>query len=401
MALQRDGKIVLVGQASYDNNSGDTVFGLMRLNSDGVQDSTFGGNGELLVTMPNSNVNSVNVQTTGRIVVSGYANIANPSGSNTTGVAIARLNANGSLDPTFENGGRLFLPVTQHANPSRALALQQDEKFVFVGWGLNHLSNSSDFLVTRIVPGLPALSINNVPATNEGSATAPNSATFTVTLSNAFPQTVTVNYQTSDGSGTAGSDYSARTGTLTFAPGEVSKAVRVNFIGDSVAEANETFFLNLSSPTNATLTNSRGSALIGNDDGPQLTIADAPPLLEGHTSTRPQTFTVRLSAASSNTVTVNWATANITAGAADYIAAFGALTFAPGQTSKTLTVQVKGDTIVEPDESYRVILSKPNYATIADGDGIGSIRNDDTASTALMNGTVNDGWNTEHDEPSQ
>ena len=68
----------------------------------------------------------------------------------------------------------------------------------------------------------------------------------------------------------------------------------------------------------------------------------------------------------------------------------GTLTFAPGESSKTITVQVKGDTTVEPNETYKVVLSKVAYAFIADGTGVGTIRNDDTAALLF-----------ENDEPSQ
>lgn len=86
---------------------------------------------------------------------------------------------------------------------------------------------------------------------------------------------------------------------------------------------------------------------------------------------------MRLSAASTDTVTVNWATANDTAGADDFVAASGTLTFAPGQTSKLITILVNSDTKAEPNETYKVNLSLPTYAVLADAHGVGTIRNDD------------------------
>ena len=101
---------------------------------------------------------------------------------------------------------------------------------------------------------LPSLAVNNPTPVAEGSASTPGAVTFNVTLSFPITQPVTVNYSTADGAtngATAGSDYIAASGTLTFAPGETSKTVRVNFIGDDVIEPDETFFLNLSNAVNA------------------------------------------------------------------------------------------------------------------------------------------------------
>jgi hypothetical protein len=213
----------------------------------------------------------------------------------------------------------------------------------------------------------------------EGSASAPGSATFDITLSAASSQTVTVNYQTANGTATAGSDYVAKSGTLTFAPGETLKRVTVPFIGNSIAELNEPFFLDIRTPVNATIANARGRCYIRNDDGPQILISNAVTVNEGNSGTTAQTFNVRLSAASSNTITVNWTTLNNTAGPNDYVVANGTLSFAPGQTQKTITVQVKGDTLVEPNETCRVRLGSPTYATLGTSVGTAYIRNDDSA----------------------
>jgi hypothetical protein len=155
--------------------------------------------------------------------------------------------------------------------------------------------------------------------------------------------------------------------------------VRITFTGDAVAESNETFFLTLNSPLGATIADSRGSAYIRNDDGPQVFVDNATPLREGNSGTTPQQFEVRLSAASTNTITVEWTTGNGTAGPADFTAANGILTFAPGETQKRITVLVKGDTTVEPTETYRLKLTRSTMSLIADSQGIGYIVNDDAA----------------------
>jgi chorismate-pyruvate lyase len=188
---------------------------------------------------------------------------------------------------------------------------------------------------------------------------------------------VTVNYATANGSAVAGSDYTATTGTLTLAPGQTSKTVTVTVTGDTAVEANETFVVNLSAPSGATLADGQGLGTVLNDDGPLLRINDVSKA-EGHSGTTAFTFTVTLSPASTGTVTVNYATANGSAVAAsDYTAANGTLTFAPGQTSKTVTVSVLGNTAVEANETFVINLSGASGATILDSQGLGTVLNDD------------------------
>jgi hypothetical protein len=112
---------------------------------------------------------------------------------------------------------------------------------------------------------LPSLSINNVTITEQNSGT-PN-ANFTVTLSPASTQTVTVAYATANGTASAGSDYSTRTGTLTYTPGQTSKSVAVPILGGTVPEPTETFFVNLSGATDATIATAQGTATINDNDG--------------------------------------------------------------------------------------------------------------------------------------
>ncbi len=119
------------------------------------------------------------------------------------------------------------------------------------------------------VGGVPTLVVNNPRSTPEGSASVPGSITFDITLSGASLQTVTVAYQTTNGINNpalAGSDYVAKSGTLNFAPGETLKRVTILYVGDSKGELNETFFLDLKTPTNATIADNRGVGTIVNDD---------------------------------------------------------------------------------------------------------------------------------------
>ena len=201
---------------------------------------------------------------------------------------------------------------------------------------------------------------------------------FTVTLSAASDVPVTVSYTTAPGSATAGSDFTPVSGTLTFAPGETTKTVLVQTVDDTIAEPTETFTLNLSNPTGgAIIINGQGVATILDNDR-SLSINDVTKD-EGKTGTTTFTFTVTLSAAYDVPVTVNFATANGTATTSDndYVAKSGTLTFAAGQTTKTIAITVKGDKKKEADEAFFVNLSGATNAVILDGQGLGTILNDD------------------------
>jgi chitinase len=108
-----------------------------------------------------------------------------------------------------------------------------------------------------------------------------------------------------------------------------------------------------------------------------IQIADATAVTEGNAGAVSATFTVTLSAPSSEAVTVAYATENGTATSSDFQAASGTLTFAPGETEKTITVPVIGDRLGEPNETFAVNLSSPANATIANGQGVGTIVDDE------------------------
>jgi len=229
-------------------------------------------------------------------------------------------------------------------------------------------------------PPMPSLSIGNVTI-NEGNSGS-TIANFTVNLSAASASNVTVNYATADGSATvADSDYAAANGTLSIPAGTTSKTVAVMVNGDTKVEGDENFYVNLTNAANATIADAQGVGTIKNDDTatvPAISVADAS-IVEGNSGTTALTFTVTLSAAATNTVNVNYATADGSATLADndYQAANGSLSFAPGTTSKTVTVNVVGDTKYESNEYFALNLSSPVNATISRAQAAGSIVSDD------------------------
>ncbi|HYO92193.1 MAG TPA: Calx-beta domain-containing protein [Pyrinomonadaceae bacterium] len=208
-------------------------------------------------------------------------------------------------------------------------------------------------------------------------------ADFIISLSAPSGQAVTVKYATANVTAMAGSEYTAKLlTTLTFLPGETTKTFAVSVTGDLLDEPAETFRLVLSSPVNATIAIAAGTCTItDNDAPPSFTITNAT-VMEPDSGVVVATFTVKLSAASEQTVSVKYATANGTTAPAtagtDYTAvALTTLTFAPWEVTKSVSVQVKAEIIKEANETFFVNLSGPINATIADAQGLGTILNDD------------------------
>ncbi|HET7087578.1 MAG TPA: Calx-beta domain-containing protein, partial [Anaerolineae bacterium] len=222
-------------------------------------------------------------------------------------------------------------------------------------------------------------------------------AVFTVTMSTAMTETVSVEYATADGTATAPADYTAiPTTTLFFAPGETARTITVTVHGDTLIETDETFFVNLANTRNATIAVGQGVGTITNDDAlPSLSITDVS-ALEGNSSKSNVMFTVTLSAASDQQVTVGYASANGTATwPSDYFRIRPAtLNFPPGTITQTITAEIKGDTLYESDETFFVNLFNATNATLADDQAVGTLLNDDPEPTVQFSAatyTVHEG----------
>jgi hypothetical protein len=228
-----------------------------------------------------------------------------------------------------------------------------------------------------IVDDEPRISIGDVTVMEGNTGTA--SASFTVLLDAASAQSITVAYETGDGTATAGNDYQTASGTLTFAPGETSRTITVQGIGDRLPEPKETFFVNLSSPTNATIGDGQGVGTIV-DDEPRISISDVTKKEGNGKKTTLFVFTVTLSAAYDQAVTMSFRTVNGTAttGDNDYIAKSGTLTFVPGETTKTISIEVKGDSKREANETFYLdLFGNSSNSLFTKNRGIGTILNDD------------------------
>lgn len=207
---------------------------------------------------------------------------------------------------------------------------------------------------------------------------------FRATLSAASTLPVSFAYQTTDGTATAGTDYTRTSGRATFSAGTTSLNVSVVVLGDTIDEDDETFTLGVSSPLNAAIAVRSATGTILDDDGPRLSISDVS-VTEGDTGTVVAAFDVRMNTTSAQVVTVDYETVDDTAESGrDYTATRGTLTFPLRSTTQTIRVPVAGDVLDENDETFRVTLSNPVGATIADTDGQGTIVDDDPAPTVSI-----------------
>ncbi len=243
---------------------------------------------------------------------------------------------------------------------------------------------------------LPVLSVSSpsVREGNGGTGVTPSQLVFTLSLSKASAQSVGVIVQSanaSSDSAIAKSDYVPIGKTrVIFAPGQRSQTVVLKVVGDTVYEENERVALLLSSPVGVTLKSTSAEGTIVNDDPvPGLSINDVS-VQEGNRNTTRATFTVSLSNPSDRQISVGYSTYSSGRGVAiggtdstpgvDYLAIPPTtLTFASGQISRTITVLVKGDTLVEGNEPFLVRLSAPVNARLAKSVGVGTIQNDDGA----------------------
>gem|GEM_PF-1526292 len=235
---------------------------------------------------------------------------------------------------------------------------------------------------------LPALSISNATVWEGNSGTT--NALFTVTLNAASSEIVSVKFTTTDGSAAAPADYLARSGLLTFPAGTTTQTITITVNGDIIDEPHENFFVDLSEPVNAALSvNKRGVCDIIDDDvEPTLSITDAS-APEGSSATNRMTFTIRLSAPSSQTVTAKFATGDGTARAgADYAAASGMLTFAPGTLTNSIAVLLIPDALDEANETFEVKITDVRFAGLSDGVGLGTIIDDDVPPTMTITDAV-------------
>ena len=263
--------------------------------------------------------------------------------------------------------GELTIRLPATLNCSAAGAICTDDG--------RRLSNSASVTVAgATVETTPTVSI----AGGSGTEGDDSSIAFTVTLDEAATGTVTVDYQTSDGTADAGADYTATSGTLSFDAGETSKTVSVSIEDDTENESDETFTVTLSNAAGADLGTKTATGTIR--DRPVVVETTPTVSIAGGSGTEGDdddiAFTVTLDEAASGTVTIDYATSDGTADAGDdYTATSGTLSFSAGETSTTISVAIEDDIENESDETFTVTLSNPSGVDLGTSSATGTIKN--------------------------
>ena len=203
--------------------------------------------------------------------------------------------------------------------------------------------------------------------------------TFDVSLDVASSEEVSASWATAGVTAAAGADYTESSATVVFSAGVTSRTIVVPVLSDDLDEADETFTVTLSGVQNAALSVSEATGTITDDDDAPALSVSAPSAAAVEGTDTSLVFTVTLAPASGREVTVGYATSDGTATApGDYTAAADAtLTFAPGETSKSVTVPIVDDDLDEEDETFTVMLSDPSGATVATDAATGTIEDDD------------------------
>ncbi|MBV9927251.1 MAG: VCBS repeat-containing protein [Acidobacteria bacterium] len=238
----------------------------------------------------------------------------------------------------------------------------------------------------------PTISVNDVSVA-EGTTGAVTLANFTVSLSAPSGLVVHVDYSGAAGTATAGTDYSIFPNTIFFTPGTTTRTFTVTINGDRTYEPDETFFVNLSNPGDATIADGQGQGTILNDDPlPAVSVLNAVGSEPSSGAGGTATVSVRLSNPSSLPVTVDYATADGTATAGtDYTAASGTLTFAPGETEKTVPLTILDDSVDEVLEEFFFNLSNPTNGTIDDGQAFVQVVDNDGPAISINDVSVTEG----------
>jgi probable HAF family extracellular repeat protein len=297
--------------------------------------------------------------------------------SNGTAVAGADFVAVPPTQVSFSSGVRTQIVSVTIQNDA---LLEPDEFFYLQVTPVQNASIARPRPAGRIVDNdIPGFSITDSTGP-EGVGT--NAFLFIISLPIALTNAASVEYSTEDGTALAGEDYEEVLPLrLTFNPGQKERVIGIRVFGDTQVESNKVFYVNLSNPSNAVLSDARGVGTILNDDSPpvmSVSMGDAT-VTEGDAGTTSAVFRVSLNLVPTQNVSIVYATSNGTAVAGtDYIAVPNTpLAFTPGQTSKTVSVSVLGETLFEPNEVFYVNILSASNALIARNRGTGTILNND------------------------
>jgi hypothetical protein len=321
-------------------------------------------------------------------------------------LSIQQINAEGDFDITFryENvdwttGGASGGSNGLGGTPARAgysagngveyyeLPQSGDEAALLALESTSNVGTPGTF-VFSVRNGVPTVGITaGDAAIAEGNGGDPVYLSVPVFLTEASTSTVTVHYTTANGSALAGQDYVAQSGILTFAPGVTQQNILVAIVGDAVVEGSETFTVTLSDPSEgASILDGSAAATILNDDVATAVLSIAATSAnkrEGQSSSTAFTFTVTRTGDLSGDASAQWAVTGAAVNGADFMGGVlptGTVSFAAGESSKVVSINVAGDTAVEAHETFWVQLSNPGAGTLlGTAAAKGIIRNDDAS----------------------
>ncbi|WP_439610862.1 Calx-beta domain-containing protein [Reyranella sp.] len=270
-----------------------------------------------------------------------------------------------------------YFELTQSGNQAGLLALESASNVGAAGTYVFAVRN-----------GVPTVGVTAGDASvEEGNGGDPQHVSIPVFLTEASTSTVTVHYTTANGTALAGQDYVAQSGTLTFAPGVVQQNILVAVTGDATVEGDETFTVTLSDPSDgASIIDGSATGTILNDDSNPASLsiaATSANKVEGQSGSSAFTFTVTRTGDLSGAASAQWAVAGAAVNAADFTGGelpTGTVSFAAGEGSKVISIDVAGDTAVESNEAFSVTLSNASAGTvIGTASANGRIRNDDAS----------------------
>lgn len=353
-----DGDVLLLGQAygfgkpvGSPLNFTETLRGgllMLRFNSDGTPDAAFGTNGvkEVVGTFLGQLADAT-LDEAGKIVALG-------------GNGFARILADGRADPGFGPNG------IGASGFGSALLMQADGRIVIAG---GNAFSTGDARLSRFIGG-PAAGALRLNVLTEKISEEGGMLVIPIERLAGLDGAVSVTFSTANGTATAGSDYTATTQVLSWANLEDGvKTVSIPITDDLIADANETFTFNLSTPTGGAVLSVRktGTTTIVDDDQPGVLEFTKVAYL-AHENDGTATLTVRRRDGDLGAVSVNY---SVTGGTAvdgmDFTLAAGVLNFANGELTKTISVSLIDDAALGEDKTLVVTLATPGGgATLGD-----------------------------------
>lgn len=369
--VQTDGKIVVAGRTWMDDNLAiKPNFGVARYNTDGTLDKSLNGDGLIFTDFATDFSDaqdlaySVGLQSDGKIVLAGSTNRLDGSnvpppniGLGRPAFALVRYNPDGSEDQNFGLHGEVVsnFPNSTADQATNIVILPNTQILVA---GTTTQGGQQLFGLARY-SGFESIQFSQAAYTVQE-----NAATLLVTLTRSgFTQdTVSVTVTTSNGTAIAGTNYVATSGTVTFAPGQMTASFSIPILDDNTFQStNSVFNIALSNPTNVNLGTPKTAivTIVETDQAGVLALSAA--TYSTNQTAGSVAITVTRSVGSAGPVSVTYRTSNGTAIAGtDYTTTAGTLNFATGEISKTFSVPILNSGISQPNSTtFNVTLATP------------------------------------------